>query len=134
MAILPKAIYRFNTIPIKIPMKFIIEIEKPKVHLETQKTMNTKTILSKKTNAAGITIPNFKLYYRAIAIKAAWEWHKNRYEEQQNRIEDLDMNPHSCTHLIFNKDDKKKKKDGEKTASSTTLLGKVSAGYLPAEN
>jgi hypothetical protein len=71
----------FNTISIKIPMTFITDIKKiyPKVHLETQKSTNIKAILSKKSNAGSITIPDFKRYYRAIAIKTAWYWHKNRY-------------------------------------------------------
>jgi hypothetical protein len=62
--------------------------------------------LSKKSNAEGIKIPVFKLYYRAIAIKTAQYWHKNRYEDQCKGIEDPDMNPHSYVHLIFDKDTK----------------------------
>jgi hypothetical protein len=89
-----------------------------------------KAILSKKSNAGGITIPNFKLSYRAIAIKTAWYWHKKRYEDQGNRIEDPDMNLHSYAQLIFEK--APKIYDGGKTASSTNGAGK--SGYMPAEN
>jgi hypothetical protein len=105
MAMLPKVIYMFSVILIKIPMTFITEIGKftLKFFWKHKRLQIAKAILSKNSNIRGITILNFKLYYRAIAIKRTWHWCTNRYEDQWSRIEDPDMNLHRYAHLIFDK-------------------------------
>jgi hypothetical protein len=103
MAILPKAIYKLNAITIKIPSQFFIELERAicKLVWNNKNPRRAKIILNNKRISGGITIPNLKLKYRAIVIKTARYWCRDKQLGQWNRIEDPEMNSNTPGHLIF---------------------------------
>ena len=99
MTILPKAIYRFSAIPIKLPVEFFHRTRTKifEICMETQKTLNSQNNPEKEKWSWRNHTPDFRLYYKAtvIVIKTVWYWHKNRNRDQLNTIESPEINP--CT-------------------------------------
>ena len=110
MTVLPKVIYRFSAMPIKLPVAVFTELEQIVLKLAKQKRPQIAKAILRKGNGAGkIVLPDFRLYHRII--KTVYYWHKSRHIGQWNSIESPELN--SCTYQSMTK--KARIHSGEKT-------------------
>ena len=86
-------------------------------------------MLKKENKTGGITLPDFKLYYKAVITKTAWYWHKNRHIDQWNRVERPELDLQLYDQITFNKAGKKIS-NGKNTVSSINGAGKTGQLFI----
>ena len=111
VSILPKAIYRFSAILIKVPMLFFTELEEiisqfvwkhthTHTHTHTQKPRIAKASLKKKNGTEGINLSDFRLYCKATVINTVWYWHRQKYRSMEQVRKPRDKSTHLWTPYL----------------------------------
>ena len=95
--------------------------------MEPEKAPNCQGMVEKENQAGGITLPDFKVYYKGVITKIAWYCYKNRHIDQWNRIESPDTNPQFYGQLIFNKGSKNMQWERHSSTNGAGKTGQLHA-------